>query len=170
MTSQEGKSTIRQAVIKGKTEYCHLILEPKPKIVFTIDGKISSHQTTILGKENGFFSWMQFVVIIMFILSLLTYYYVGLYYALIPSIITAYLLYVIYSSWDMTTVHVIDKQDVIEVNLVKRTYLSATGFDIRFKDSKGNRKVRRFLLANQGAGKEEFYEKAKELFRNNGYM
>ncbi|WP_242651289.1 hypothetical protein [Myroides marinus] len=164
------KSAIRQAVIKGKNEYCHLIIEPSEKLVFTHDGNITHKKAIVLGKEDGFYKWIQFIAVLMLGIAVLTYLYVSVYYALIPIVIMLYLIYSSYTNKDLSNVNAIDKKDIIEVELVKRSYSNTVGFDIRFKDSEGKRKVRRFTLPNQSANQLEFYEKAKEIFKHNGYM
>lgn len=164
------KSAIRQAVIKGKNEYCHLILEPSERLVFTHDGNITHKKAIVLGKEDGFYKWIQFIAVLMLGIAVLTYIYVSVYYALIPIAIMLYLIYSSYTNKDLSNVNAIDKKDIIEVELVKRSYSNTVGFDIRFKDSEGKRKVRRFTLPNQSTNQLEFYEKAKEIFKHNGYM
>lgn len=164
------KAAIRQAVIKGKNEYCHLIIEPSEKLVFTHDGNITHKKAIVLGKEDGFYKWIKFVAVLMLGIAVLTYFYVSVYYALIPIVIMLYLIYSGYTNKDLSNVNAIDKKDIVEVELVKRAYANAVGFDIRFKDAEGKRKVRRFTLPNQSENQVEFYEKAKEIFKHNGYM
>lgn len=164
------KSTVRQAVIKGRSEYCHLILEPSERLVFTHDGNITYKKAIVLGQEDGFLKWMKFIVVIMIALSVLTYVYVSWYYALIPLAIMGYLIYSIYTNSDLSKASVIEKKDVIDVEFVKRTNINTIGFDIRFKDSIGKRKVRRFLLPTKGDNQEGFYQKAIEIFKSNGYI